>query len=131
MIVPFVTFIIFIFFREINKDFGEKGIVTEVKEMLKESRIKSDNNKETDSSLTDKNIVQTALFDKENHSENTSSDNSGQTLSSITQEDKRNLQSLVSSGQEQEQEGSLKKKDLQDLLTELYGEDTAEGSSVG
>ena len=99
--------------------------------MLKESRIKSDNNKETDSSLTDKNIVQTALFDKENHSENTSSDNSGQTLSSITQEDKRNLQSLVSFGQEQEQEGSLKKKDLQDLLTELYGEDTAEGSSVG
>ena len=99
--------------------------------MLKESRIKSDNNKETDSSLTDKNIVQTALFDKENLSENTSSDNSGQTLSSITQEDKRNLQSLVSSGQEQEQEGSLKKKDLQDLLTELYGEDTAEGSSVG
>ena len=99
--------------------------------MLKESIIKSDNNKETDSSLTDKNIVQTALFDKENLSENTSSDNSGQTLSSITQEDKRNLQSLVSSGQEQEQEGSLKKKDLQDLLTELYGEDTAEGSSVG
>ena len=97
--------------------------------MLKESRIKSDNNEETDSSLTDKNIVQTALFDKENLSENTSSDNSGQTLSSITQEDKRNLQSLVSS--EQEQEGSLKKKDLQDLLTELYGEDTAEGSSVG
>ena len=97
--------------------------------MLKESRIKSDNNEETDSSLTDKNIVQTALFDKENISENTSSDNSGQTLSSITQEDKRNLQSLVSS--EQEQEGSLKKKDLQDLLTELYGEDTAEGSSVG
>ncbi|XP_023329230.1 uncharacterized protein LOC111701957 [Eurytemora carolleeae] len=116
--------------REINKDFGEKGIVTEVKEILKESRIKSDNNKETDSSLTDKNIVQTALFDKENLSENSSSDNSGQTLSSITQEDKRNLQGLVSSGQEQEQEGSLKKKDLQDLLTELYGEDTAEGSSV-